>query len=110
VFVALVAVPLGLVLAVLVPHELEATLLLIGLIGIEMILPSESSTVGALPLGGPQELLDRAAGKPHPVAIATALGRSALWIIALTVIGAWIWRWRTRVHRPTTVDVPTAEA
>jgi hypothetical protein len=110
VFVALVAVPLGLVLAVLVPHELEATLVLIGLIGIEMILPSASPTVAALPLGGPQELLDRAAGKPHPVAIATALGRSALWIVALTVIGAWIWRWRTRVHRPATPDLPAAEA
>ena len=110
VLVALVAVPLGLVLAVLVPHELEATLLLIGLIGIEMILPSESTTVGALPLGGPQELLDRAAGKPHPVAVATALGRSALWIVALTAIGAVIWAWRTRVDRPATPDPrPAAE-
>jgi hypothetical protein len=110
VFVALVAVPLGLVLAMLVPHELEATLLLIGLIGIEMTLPSESATVGALPLGGPQELLDRAAGKPHPVAITTALGRSALWIVALTVIGAWIWRWRTRVYRPSAPGLPAPEA
>jgi hypothetical protein len=111
VLVALVAVPLGLVLAVLVPHELEATLLLIGLIGIEMILPSASSTVGDLPLGGPQELLDRAAGKPHPVAVATALGRSALWIVALTAVGAVIWGWRTRVHRPATPGpLPAAEA
>jgi len=89
VLVALVAVPLGLVLAVLVPHELEATLLLIGLIGIEMILPSESATVGDLPLGGPQELLDRAAGKPNPVAVTTALGRSAVWVVALTVVAAY---------------------
>lgn len=114
VLVALVAVPLGLVLAVLVPHELEATLLLIGLIGIEMILPSESATAGALPLGGPQQLLDRAAGKAHPVAVLSALGRSALWVVALTVVGAWIWSWRTRVHRPqplgpASLDLPAVD-
>jgi hypothetical protein len=109
VLVALVAVPLGLVLAVLVPHELEATLLLIGLIGIEMILPSEGSIVGGLPLGGPQELLDRAAGKAHPVAVVTAVGRSALWIVALTIVGALIWRWRTRVHRPGIPDLVAPE-
>jgi hypothetical protein len=107
VLVALIAVPLGLVLAVLVPHELEATLLLIGLIGIEMILPSGSATAGALPLGGPQALLDRAAGKAHPAAVAAALGRSVLWIVALTIVGALIWGWRTRVHRP---DAPTPRA
>lgn len=100
---------MGLVLAVLVPHELEATLLLIGLIGIEMILPSESSAVAALPLGGPQELLDRAAGKPHPVPVATAIGRSALWIVALTILGTLIWRWRTQVHRPGGLEPPTVE-
>jgi hypothetical protein len=100
VLVTLVAVPLGLVLAALVPYELEATLLLIGLVGIEMILPSESSGVGALPLGGPQELLDRAAGKVNPFPVITATARSLAWVVALTVLGAVIWAWRTRVARP----------
>jgi hypothetical protein len=100
VLVTLVAVPLGLVLAALVPYELEATLLLIGLVGIEMILPSESSGVGALPLGGPQELLDRAAGKMNPFPVITATARSLAWVVALTVLGAVIWAWRTRVARP----------
>ncbi len=98
--VTLVAVPLGLVLAALVPYELEATLLLIGLVGIEMILPSESAAVGALPLGGPQELLDRAAGKPNPLPVVTAVSRSLAWMVGLTVLGTVIWAWRTRVARP----------
>jgi hypothetical protein len=100
VLVTLVAVPLGLVLAALVPHELEATLVLIGLVGIEMILPSESRGVGTLPLGGPQELLDRAAGKPNPFPVLTATARSLAWVVGLTAIGAVIWAWRTRVTRP----------
>jgi hypothetical protein len=100
VLVTLVSVPLGLVLAALVPHELEATLLLIGLVGIEMILPSESNAAGVLPLGGPQELLDRAAGKANPVPVLAATARSLGWVVGLTVVGAVIWAWRTRVARP----------
>ena len=104
VMVTLVAVPLGLVLAALVPYELEATLLLIGLVGIEMILPSQSSTTALLPFGGAQELLDRAAAKHHVAAVSAAVGRSAVWIVLLVVVSALIWAWRTRVLRPLPVD------
>ena len=103
VLVALVAVPLGLVLAVLVPYELEATLLLIGLVGVEMILPSERVGGRPLPFGGAQALLDRAAGKAHPVAVWIAVGRSAAWIVGLTVVAGLAMAWRTRIVRPASI-------
>jgi hypothetical protein len=106
VLVTLVSVPLGLVLAALVPYELEATLLLIGLIGIEMILPSEGGAVAALPLGGAQALLDRAAAKAHVASVAAAAGRSVAWTVGLTAVAMLIWAWRTRVARPAGVDTP----
>jgi hypothetical protein len=100
VLVTLVAVPLGLVLAALVPYELEATLLLIGLVGIEMILPSEGGVVAAMPFGGAQALLDRAAGKAHVASVGVGVGRAAVWVVGLTVAAAVIGAWRTQLAAP----------
>ncbi len=99
VLVTLVAVPLGLVLAALVPYELEATLLLIGLVGIEMMLPSEGGVVATMPFGGAQALVDRAAGKGHVASVGVAVGRASVWIVALTLAAAAIGAWRTRPAR-----------
>jgi hypothetical protein len=45
------------------------------------------------PLGGPQELLDRAAGKVDPYPVLTATARSLGWMVALTFVGAALWAW-----------------
>ena len=54
---ALIAVPLGLALAALLPRELEGTLALIGIIGVQSSLPSSLAVAPALPFYGPVRLV-----------------------------------------------------
>lgn len=55
----LIAVPLGLVIAAVLPQELEGTMALIGIIGIEMAIQPPTPL---LPLYGPLKLMEQAAG------------------------------------------------
>ena len=95
ILIAVVSVPLGLALSAVVPRELEGTLLLIGVIGIQMSLPSSSAAVGVLPLGGAQRLLDHAAYGQFRVG--SAVARSLGWGLALLVAGAVAWHRRVRL-------------
>jgi hypothetical protein len=54
---ALIGVPLGLALAALLPRELEGTLALIAIIGIQTSLPSNLAIAPALPFYGPVKLI-----------------------------------------------------
>jgi hypothetical protein len=54
---ALIGVPLGLALAALLPRELEGTLALIAIIGIQTSLPSNLAIAPALPFYGPIKLI-----------------------------------------------------
>ena len=54
---ALTGVPLGLALAALLPRELEGTLALIGIIGVQTSLPSNLAIAPALPFYGPIKLI-----------------------------------------------------
>ena len=54
---ALIGVPLGLALAALLPRELEGTLALIAIIGIQSSLPSNLAIAPALPFYGPVKLV-----------------------------------------------------
>jgi hypothetical protein len=54
---ALIGVPLGLALAALLPRELEGTLALIGVIGIQASLPSNLAIAPALPFYGSIKLI-----------------------------------------------------
>ncbi|MBV8950824.1 MAG: hypothetical protein JOZ99_08115 [Actinobacteria bacterium] len=95
--VALVAVPLGLAIAGLVPHELEGTLVLIGLVGIEMSLPSTGTLEGVLPFGAPHRLLNEAAGRN--LAFTPCLARGLAWAALLLVIAIVAWWGRVHVIR-----------
>jgi hypothetical protein len=55
---ALVSVPLGLAVAALLPRELEGTLVVIVLIGIQMSLPASASATKYTPLWGPMQLTE----------------------------------------------------
>lgn len=90
--VAGVSVPFGLAVGAVVPRELEGVLVLIGVTGIQVALPSSSAVVGAFPLGGAQRLLDRASYASFPVA--PALERSLGWIALFGVVAVVAWRRR----------------
>lgn len=88
----LVAVPLGWLAAALIPRELEACLLLIGLIGIETSLPS-STVANLLPLYGPLHLTDPDIA-PAPVAPDVAQTLAVTAVLAAVAIALWARRVR----------------
>ena len=86
----LVAVPLGLLIAALLPQELEGTMALIGVIGIEMAIQPPPPV---LPLYGPLKLMERAAGEP-----VSSAGPILHAIVAATVLlGVALVFWRRRL-------------
>ena len=94
---AVVAVPLGLAVAALLPRELEGTLLLVGVVGIEMSLPGDAGLAPFLPLYGPLNLASIAAGAPDPVT--PLVVHSAGFALGLFVVASVVWGLRIRVHR-----------
>ncbi len=92
VLVVVVAVPLGLTVGAIVPHELEGTLLIIAVIGIEISLGPHSAIVGALPLGGAQRIFSRAAGSNF--SLGSAAARSVGWALILGASAAILFVWR----------------
>jgi len=107
--VALVAVPFGLAVGALVPRELEATLILIGVVGIQLSLDPSVGLAKVLPFYGPEQLIDSSLGSSFSVwtaVVASLAYAAALLIVALLLIGR---RIRVRRHPPPT-PVLTAPA
>lgn len=100
---ALVSVPLGLAVAAVLPRELEGTLIVIVLIGMQMSLPTGSSAGPYTPLWGAQRLTEVAAkGGDLITPVLHALG----WAVAVLLIAMVAWRRRLRIDRP--AEGPTA--
>ncbi len=81
--VGVVGVPLGLVVGLSVPRDLEAVLVLIGLVGVQLSLAPDQSLNDVLPFGGPRRLVQAAVGEPRSVV--TALVLTASYAITLLV-------------------------
>src|ERR671935_69576 len=83
--VAVVAVPFGLVLGGLSPGELEAVLVMIGVVGIQLTLDPAARLGELLPFWGPRRLLEGSLGDSisTPHAVETALAYAAA-LLALT--------------------------
>jgi hypothetical protein len=64
VMVGLVAVPFGLVLGGVLPSELEAVLVMIGTVGIQLTLDQTARVGKLLPFWGPRQLLEGSLGTP----------------------------------------------
>lgn len=91
---AVVSVPLGLLIGVLLPRELEGTLVLIGIVGVESSIPPDASLAAFLPLYGPLDVLQVAGGfADDPV---TGGVVHALSTTVLLAAGAYL-LWRRRV-------------
>ena len=99
---ALVGVPLGLAVAALLPRELEGTMTIIGVVGINMSLAPGSTLATFLPFNGAAELLYASAGLDYAALPAVVHGVAyALALLALAV-AAWTRRVRVRRSAPAT--------
>lgn len=94
---SLVGVPLGLAVATVMPRELEGMLVIIGVVGITMSLPTESSLAPFLPLYGPLKLLEAASGSD--LNLFAALAHGLAYSTGLVILAVLVWTRRVRIRR-----------
>lgn len=99
VLMAVVSVPIGLAIGALVPRELEGTLVLIAVVGIGTSVPSDSAVARALPLWGPLEVMQVAAGLVDGSA-SRGVWHTLAAVIVLLLFAAWSLHHRARIARP----------
>lgn len=92
---ALVAVTIGLTVAAVLPRELEGTLVLIGVVGIQLSLPSTIVVSQFLPLWGPTQLMAIANGTDS--SMVWPLLHAALYAVALLVVAVLAWERRVKI-------------
>lgn len=83
--VALQSIPFGLAVGAAVPRELEGTLVLIGVVGMQMAVDPDSWVSKILPFYGPQELISSSISPTGPIlwpAVITVLYGLGLMILA----------------------------
>jgi hypothetical protein len=105
---ALIGVPLGLALAALLPRELEGTLALIAIIGVQTSLPSNLAIAPALPFYGPVKLIRTSwdsQGAILPYFLHGVLAASLLLALAMV-----LWGRRSAVHKPAAARAAAASA
>ncbi len=88
--VALQAVPFGLAVAAAVPRELEGTLVLIGVVGIQLAVRANAVVAKTLPFYGPRRLIEAGVtghGEVWGPLVQTALYGLALLVVARMFIG-----------------------
>ena len=95
---AIVGVPLGLAVAAVLPRELEGTLVIIGVVGINMSVPPDAALAAVLPFDGPIRYLHEAAGDGEAGAFALLHGLG--YTLALLAVAVAFWARRVRVRRP----------
>ena len=98
VLMAVVSVPLGLAIGALVPRELEGTLVLIGVVGVGMSVPPDTSLAQVLPLWGPLEVL-QIAGALRDGPATGGVVHALLSALVLLVVAQLAWRRRVRIVR-----------
>ena len=73
--VAIMSIPFGLAVGAVVPRELEGTLVLIGVVGLQLAVDTDSAVSKVLPFYGPQRLIESSLHPTGPI----------LWPLALTL-------------------------
>ena len=105
---ALIGVPLGLALAAVLPRELEGTLALIAIIGVQTSLPSNLAIAPALPFYGPVKLIRTSwdsQGAILPYFLHGVLAASLLLALAMV-----LWSRHSAVHKPAAARATAAPA
>jgi hypothetical protein len=103
---ALIGVPLGLALAALLPRELEGTLALIAVIGIQSSLPSSLAIAPMLPFYGPIKLIQ--ASWTFQGAILPYLLHGLLAAALLLALAMFLWSRGSAVRPPATIAKASA--
>ncbi len=99
--VALVAVPFGLAIGAIVPHEMEGTLVLIGVVGIQLAVDPHSAVAKVLPFYGPRQIIEAGVHGSGPLLQPVLL--SVAYALALLVAARIFIGPRLAVHRPQAV-------
>jgi hypothetical protein len=92
-----VAATIGVLVAALVPRDMEGVLVIIGVIGIQMTADPQRW----MPLWGAGELLARSAGLPGAASAGAAILHSLVYSAVLLAIGIAVWTRRVRLWPPT---------
>jgi hypothetical protein len=103
--VSLQAVPFGLAVGAAVPRELEGTLTLIGVIGVQLASSSRSTVTKALPFYGPRRLIESGLadhGSLLGPAAQTIVYGTALLVLARILISRRVY---VRKHQPCAYDL-----
>ena len=95
---AVVAIGIGLIIGSLLPRQLEGTILLIGLVGVELSIPMTLGFRQYMPLFGPQALFTAGRFAADPVIMEHIL-RSFVWASGLTIAAILLWSRHVRIHR-----------
>jgi hypothetical protein len=85
----MLAIPFGLAVGAGVPRELEGTLVLIGVVGMQLALEPDSLVSQLLPFHGPQELITSSLSTDGPIAwplVETVLYGIALFVLARLLV------------------------
>jgi len=97
--VALQAVSVGLAVGAALPRELEGTLVLIGVIGVELATKPDAAFAKLLPFDGARRIIE--AGMAHSGPIAAPFGASLVYSAALLAAARVLVAHRVFVRRPT---------
>jgi hypothetical protein len=98
------AVPLGLALGALLPRELEAVLVLIGIVGIQITAEPDTVISALLPFHAASQLLDAAVGAP--AAFWPRLAFTVAYGAVLLAIAWAAWRHRAGAGRSPSAIIP----
>ncbi|GGU40048.1 hypothetical protein [Streptomyces lavendofoliae] len=96
----LVAVPLGLLLGLAVPRDMEGTLLLISVIGAQMVMDPAKDSARALPFWSTREIITYAVDGPGAASLAPGVTHALVTAVLLTAVSSAVQsvRLRRRAH------------
>jgi hypothetical protein len=106
IMVGVVAVPFGLMLGGLLPSELEAVLVMIGAVGIQLTLDQTARIAKLLPFWGPRQLLEGSLGDPMSTAHAVEAGLAYAAVLLVLTFTLAVRRLRVAPHARTTILYP----
>jgi ABC-2 family transporter len=96
----LVSTSIGWLTSSIVPRELEGTLVLIGLVGLQISIPVSGTADLLIPYFGPLRITDYSRSPTAPTGPTI---HAVLWSIAIACVALALWKRRVRIQPPTPV-------